>query len=128
MTSDVKMQNFVNEITDALIAGENIEPIRANNHALRAESQELIDLIERINHSLVKVEPTPQFSRQLKANLLEEGQYGVVRRFRKLPGRVRVAATAAIVWGFVLILRRIFLGDDHRGEPSEETNALQEKY
>ncbi len=127
MTSDVKMQNLLNDVTEALLAGDNIDSVRGQYDVPRAESEELIDLIERINRSMVRVEPAPQFEKRLKADLLGERRAGVVWRIRKLPARVQVAAAAAIMGGFLLILRRLFLGEDSR-RTQEDTSALQEKY
>ena len=125
MTSDVKMQNLVNEVTDALLAGENIDNVRRKHDVSRVESDELINLIERINHSMQKVEPSTQFAKSLKAELLGEQRTGVVGQIRKLPARVQYAAVVAIIGGFLLILRRMFFGEE-RGV-QEDTNPAQEK-
>jgi hypothetical protein len=125
MTSDVKMQNLVNDVTDALLAGENIDTVRRKHDVGRGESDDLINLIERINHSMQKVEPSSEFAKSLKADLLGEQRTGVVGRIRKLPARVQYAALVAIIGGFLLLLRRMFLGDD--GTVQEDSNPAQEK-
>jgi hypothetical protein len=125
MTSDVKMQNLVNDVTDALLTGESVDSARRKYDVSRAESDELIHLIERINRSMEKVEPSAQFSKNLKADLLGEQRTGVVGRIRTLPARVQYAAVVAIVGGFLLILQRMFFGDHEAAQ--EETNPAQEK-
>ena len=126
MTSDVKMQNLVNEITDALLAGDNIDSVRRKHDVSRVEADELINLIERINHSMQKVEPSQQFAKSLKADLLGQPRTGVVGQIRKLPARVQYAAVVAIVGGFLLLLRRMFFGYEDSAV-QEDTNPAQEK-
>jgi hypothetical protein len=125
MTSDVKMQNLVNEVTDALLAGENLDTVRRKHDVARGDADDLINLIERINQSMQKVEPSAQFTKSLKADLMGEPRTGVVGQIRKLPARVQYAAVVAIVGGFLLILRRMFLGEEHVVQ--EDTNPAQEK-
>jgi hypothetical protein len=125
MTSDVKMQNLVNEVTDALLAGENLDTVRRKHDVARGDADDLINLIERINQSMQKVEPSAQFAKSLKADLMGEQRTGVVGQIRKLPARVQYAAVVAIVGGFLLILRRMFFGEEHVVQ--EDTNPAQEK-
>jgi len=126
MTSDVKRQNLINDVTDALLAGENIDNVRNRYDVPRAESDDLIELIERINHAMNRVEPSPQFAKRLKAELTGEQRIGVVGRIRKLPTRVQMAAAAALMGGFWLLIRRRFLGDDEA--LSDDTGTVREKY
>ena len=125
MSSDVKMQNLVNDVTDALLAGESVDSARRKHDVSRAESDELVDLIERINRSMEKVQPSPQFAKSLKAELMGEQPSGVVGRIRTLPARVQYAAVVAIVGGFLLLLQRMFFGDHESAQ--EDTNPAQKK-
>ncbi|MDQ7026330.1 MAG: hypothetical protein Q9P01_16975 [Anaerolineae bacterium] len=125
MASDVKMQNLVTDVTDALLAGESVDNARRKHDVFSAEGQDLIELIERIHRSMEQVEPAPQFAKNLKADLLGEQSTGVVLRLRKLPARVQYAALAALIGGFVLLLQRMFLGESDT--LTEETNPAQEK-
>ena len=120
------MQNLVNEVTDALLAGENLDTVRRKHDVARGDADDLINLIERINQSMQKVEPSAQFAKSLKADLMGEQRTGVVGQIRKLPARVQYAAVVAIVGGFLLILRRMFFGYEEHGV-QEETNPAQEK-
>jgi len=125
MTSDVNMQNLLTDVTDALLVGDNIDSVRWDYDMPRKDSDELLHMIERIHQTMVVVEPSPKFARNLNADLLAGRQAGVMGRLRGLPARVQVAAVAAILGGFMLILRRLFLGESVVQHPEE--NALQEK-
>ena len=125
MSSDVKMQNLVNDVTDALLAGESVDSARRKHDVSRADSDELVALIENIHRSMEKVEPSLEFAKDLKAELLGEQRTGVVGRIRKLPARVQYAAVVAIIGGFLLILQRMFFGDHESAQ--DETNPAQKK-
>lgn len=121
MSADTRTQAFLQDITDAALFGDSLEAVRAAHDLPPDEQQEWVDLIVQLNSTLVKVEPDPQFAQRLKGELLGKPQTGVLWRIRKLPARVQIAATAAIVGGFALLLRRLFLGED---SVSRETSSV----
>lgn len=125
MSSDVKLQNFLLDLTDALLSGESADTVRDYHDISRAESDDLVQLVQRVHHSMTPVKASYTFKRRLKADLLEQQQATVIGRIRRLPARVQLAAAAALIGGFLLIVQRFFLGDDNPN-PSEES-ALQEK-
>ena len=123
MTSDVKMQNLMSDVTDAILSGESVDAVRTRYGVARHESDELTDLVMNLNRAMVQVEPSLQFKRRLKADLMEQN-VSVFWRLRRMPTRVRFAAVAAVVGGFALILQRLFIGEPK----TTEDNALQEKF
>lgn len=109
MTSTIHMQNFLSEATDAVLTGENLDSVRNRYNIFSTEGEDLIDLIEQINKTMVAVEPAPQFQRRLKAELMGKPQAGMVWRIRRMPARVQFAAVAAILTTFIVILQRVIM-------------------
>jgi hypothetical protein len=99
MKSDVTWQNYLDEATDAILADRPLEPVRKLHNMTASEDMKLITLIQDLNCNLVEMKPSPQFSRQLKAELLGVEQKGVVWRIRKMPARVQIAAIIAAALG-----------------------------
>jgi hypothetical protein len=123
MASEVKWQNYLNDATEAFLAGESLESLREEYGIPYQEAHDLMSLVENINNTMIEVQPSKQFSRNLKDELMGLERTGMVWRIRHLPARVQLAALAAILSGFLIILQRFFLIDsDARSE-----NALQEK-
>lgn len=120
-------QNMLSEATDAIIRGENVDSVLARYRIARADVQDLLEVIELINYSFVPVEPSPQFSRQLKAELVgkPEPDTGFAWRLWRLPARVQFAAIATVLGGFVLLIRQTFFGEE--ASETNEENAAQEK-
>jgi len=128
MTSIVHMQNFLSEATDAVLTGENLDSVRNRYSIFSTEGEELIGLIKHINQTMVTVEPSPQFQRRLKAELIGKAQPTVAWRIRRLPARVQFAAIAAIVTTFIVILQRVLMvvmGEAHQRRRREQ--ALPEE-
>lgn len=123
MTSEVKWQNYLNDATEAFLAGESLEEVREEYGVPYQEAHELMSLVEEINTSLTVVEPSKQFSQHLKDELMGVERTGMVWRIRRLPARVQLAALAAILSGFLLIVQRIFWMGNHTPRES----ALQEE-
>lgn len=121
MTSDVKMQNLMSDVTDAILAGESADGVRAQYGIPRHESDELTELVISLNKAMIQVEPSVQFTRRLKADLMEQN-VSVFWRLRRMPTRVRFAAVAAVLGGFALLLQRLFIGEPE----TPEENTLKE--
>jgi hypothetical protein len=124
MTSEVKWQNYLNDATEALLVDDSVDNIREHYGIPYGEGDDLIGLIESINSVMTEVQPSKQFSRHLKDELMGVEHTGVVWRIRRMPARVQMAALAAILSGFLLILQRIFLADT---TSSESSSAFQEE-
>ena len=110
MTADAKMRNYLADVTDALQVGDDVDVIREQHGISGQTSEEFTKLITRLNQAYVEVTPSAEFSQRLKAELLHEQKSGLVWRIRRLPARVQFAASAALLGGFMLILRRTVSG------------------
>ncbi|MEO1288773.1 MAG: hypothetical protein AAFV93_13475, partial [Chloroflexota bacterium] len=110
MTSDVQWQNYLDEVSDALLTGnhQQIDKLRSKYGIAYKDDHQLVSLIEDMNQSFMTVEPSAQFSSRLKNELIGVEQTGVVWRIRKLPARVQWAAiVATILGGGLLVLQRL---------------------
>jgi type VI protein secretion system component VasF len=119
MSSETQMQAYLSEVTDALLAGKDIEHIRRKYNIAPQERADLDDLLQRLNNTMQPVKPRAEFKARLKADLLDEPQpSGVLWQIRKLPARVQMAAIAALVGSFMLILQRRVSGEETAGSES----------
>jgi hypothetical protein len=114
MKSDVTWQNYLDDATDTILADKPLEPIRKLHNISANEDGKLIGLIQDLNSNLVEIKPSPQFSKQLKAELMGIEQKGVVWRIRKMPARVQIAAIIAAalggLGGALLIIQGVLIG------------------
>ena len=122
MTSEIKWQNYLDEATTALLAGDSIEVVREEYGIPYHEAHQLMSLVEDINTTMVEVQPSKQYTRNLKDELMGVERTSVVWRIRRMPARVQLAALAAILSGFLIILQRIFM----MGNNTPAESALQE--
>lgn len=104
--SDVQFQNLLTSITDALLAGETDAQHLAQQHADSAEMKSLIQMIDRLDHAFVLVQPSPRFVKRLREDLTGMDSVNMLVRVRQLPPRVQIAAGLALVAGFVILSRR----------------------
>lgn len=127
MTSDIRIQDALSAVTDAIITGEgDVDVILRRYDVNRDEIESVMPLINGLNRTLTPVQPGAQFSTSLKAELMgSKPETSLTWRIRKLPARVQIAAATALIWGAIMIVWQRFAGsgDDHRS--SEK--AAQEK-
>lgn len=130
--SDVKMQDFLAALTDALMAEEqagepDLERLMARYDVppQDATALALAKLSKRLRLAFAPVQPSARFSRKLKDDLMGVPQTDLVGRWRRLPARVQVAAAFfTLMGGFVLFLRaRLSLTPTSTSSP-EEARAL----
>ena len=126
--SDVTWQNYLDDASNAIIADKPLEPIRKLHNMTASEDSKLIGIIQDLNSNLVEIKPSPQFAKELKAELMGQEQVGVVWRIRKMPARVQIAAIIAAVLGglggIVLIIQGIVMGMRSR---STKPNTVPEE-
>jgi len=120
MRSDAQMQDLLAEVTDALLAGEDIDSIHKRYGISREECEEMIQIVKDLNHTMVKMTPSPEFARRLKADLVGERRTGVMWRLQRLPAHVQMAAVAALFGGIMVFFRRRFLGDESATQNGQE--------
>lgn len=112
MTSDVRMQELINALTDAVLRDDaDIERIRQEIELPQHEVDSLLNIIEGLHDSFVPVEPSQRFVTQLRSELVQEPSWGWLWRLRSLPARFHMAAGVALFGGFMLIWRRRFMGE-----------------
>lgn len=106
-SSQVKMQDLLSAVTDALVADEgDVDGIVQQYDVARSEVDGLLYLIQRLHVTLTGKQPSRRFANRLKRDLIGARKWGVLWRIRSLPPRVQIAAMVAVVAGFMLVLRR----------------------
>lgn len=126
MSTEPQLPDMMNEITEAILAGRDVEAIRTRYGIHSHDSDELVALVKQLNATLVEVQPDNDFSRQLKQELLGEPQAATWLRVRSWPARVQVAAVAAVAGTFMLLLQRRFFGVPDT-EAKQDQNTAREK-
>jgi len=106
-SSDVKMQDLLSAVTDALVADEgDVDEIVQQYAVPRSEVDGMLFLIQRLHLTLTGRQPSRRFANRLKRDLIGTRKWGLLWRIRSLPPRVQIAALVAVVAGFMLVLRR----------------------
>jgi hypothetical protein len=107
MSSENHLQDLLSAVTDALLAGDrNTDAIISRYQVSRTQVDVLVAIIRRLHVTLVGVQPSQQFVRRLKQDLMGEPVPNVITRIRRLPPRVQIAAGIALLAGFMLLQRR----------------------
>lgn len=104
-TSELKPQDLLDSVTESIQYGEEVESADVESPQPDARVAGLISIIRDLDSTLVAVEPSAEFSDQLRSQLLGE-RSSVMKRVRQMPARVHVAAVLAVIAGFVLIWTR----------------------
>lgn len=105
--SDSHLHTLLSAVTESILDEQHdLERIFARYQVPRAEFDALISVIDRLHRVLVRVRPSRRFAQQLKLELLDVPNHGVLQRVRFLPPRVQIAAGVALLAGFMLLSRR----------------------
>lgn len=108
MSTDTQMQEFVSALTDVVVQGRSSIDQVAGRYDMREEDvMAWLPLIQELNTTLVEVQPSARYQRQLRKELMTGQPVGA--RWR-LPARVQLAAILTLVGGFLLIARNRFVG------------------
>ncbi len=101
------LQDLLAAVTDALLAEDkHLDHVLRQYNTSPQQAAGFIMLIQRLQRTLVGVQPSKRFVRRLKQDLIAIEQYNVITRVRRLPARVQIAAGIALIAGFMLISRR----------------------
>ena len=120
-TIDEQMQNILDELTDALLSGQDDPDNIIERHNISQDKDaELLDIVQFLQSELVIQKPSPDFVRELKQDLV--GQDGMFTRLRYVPVRVQITAGLAVVSGFAYIMGKRVTGEE---EEEEVTSTLQ---
>jgi hypothetical protein len=107
---DTQLEKLYSAITDAIISEASDEEINrlidAHQVPHNREVDTLVGLILRLHTTLLGVQPSPKFAKELKRDLLHSYQEGIVGRIRRLPARVQIAAAVVFLGGFLMIFSR----------------------
>ncbi|MDZ4768044.1 MAG: hypothetical protein SGJ24_02860 [Chloroflexota bacterium] len=111
---DSHLHNLLSAVTDAILSdSHDLDRIIARYKVPKGEIEALLKVIERLHIAFVSVRPARRFAQQLKVELLDLPQQGMLQRVRFLPPRVQIAAGVALLAGFMLLSRRrLRLPDD----------------
>lgn len=115
---DERAQNFLAAVTEAVLEGEaDVRALAQRYDIPIAEAESLASMVRSLEDAFVDVSPSRRFKRDLRAQLIEETQPGMLGRLQNLPPRVQIAAVVAIVMVMALLGRRRML--------AETTNILE---
>lgn len=103
--SELKTQDLLDSVTESIQRGGDVESADLESPQPDAREAGLISIIRDLDSTLVAVEPSAEFSDQLRSQLLGE-RSSVMKRVRQMPARVHVAAVLAVIAGFVLLWTR----------------------
>jgi type VI protein secretion system component VasF len=106
-----QIQDFLINLTDAILAEENVDRVYRQYDLPSGEVKDLVTLIRGMHTILVGVRPSKRFAQHLKQDLMGAPRMRVITRIRHLPPRVQIAAGVALVAGFLLLARRRLLSD-----------------
>ena len=104
-TAELKTEDLLDNVTMSIQRGEDPELADADSQPPAPDVNELIEIVSDLDATLTAVEPGPEFSARLRAQLLGE-RSSVMKRVRQMPARVHVAAMLAVIAGFLLLWTR----------------------
>lgn len=116
------MRDSLDAITSRLQRGEDIDPPVALADDAQAELDGVVEVVQSLHASLKPLSPNQEFVDGLRAELLN-GRTGRVRRSRRMPARLSLAAILALFAGCVLLLLRRVFGSEPAREVPEEAVA-----
>lgn len=126
MTSDVQWQNYLDELTNAVLANQATETVHAGYGITHRDDKAMRDLVGQLHETFITVDPSEAFAARLKDDLMGVERTGMVWRIRRLPARVQWAAIVTAAIGGILIVGQRLLGasqrfrqDDPRTIPDE---------
>jgi len=117
-----QMHDLLAAVTDVMLDKGNVDAVLARYQVSREEVSGFISLIEILHTVLTGVKPSRRFAHRLRQDLMGAPRMTVVTRIRKLPPRVQIAASIALVAGFMLLARRRLISDA-RLQPATEAEA-----
>jgi len=104
--SEVELQNLLDAITQRVVCDqEAVEGILRHYEANHEKLAPYARLIAHLHEVLVPQQPTSTFTHDLKRELIGQQQRSLFN-WGGFPIRAQIAAVAAIVAGFILLLRR----------------------
>lgn len=101
------LEDLLTAVTEAIFADETaLDSIIGRYHVPRAEVETWMRLIRRLHIALIGVRPSRRFVMRLRNDLMGQAQMNMLKRVRRLPPRVQIAAGVALLAVFMLLSRR----------------------
>lgn len=113
---EVRLKYFMADMTEDVLNGQDadIHGLAIYHDIPVQEAQAYSGLVSRLDSTLVDVQPSAQFKKQLRSELVGEETSTVLQRLRKLPPRLQLAAGIALFAAMALLGRRRFAGEAQR--------------
>ena len=108
-TSENRFEDLLSELTDAMLhdaSARQVNTLVDSYDVAAVDINPFKDMIYQLQGVLTPQQPSDQFAKRLKRDLMGQQRYTFMDRLRYLPARVHVAAGFAVVAGFMLITRR----------------------
>ncbi|MCL4248635.1 MAG: hypothetical protein KJ065_10875 [Anaerolineae bacterium] len=118
------MRDLLAAVTDVMLDNGNLDTVLARYKVSRQEVSGFIGLIELLHTALTGVKPSRRFAHRLRQDLMGAPRMTVITRIRKLPPRVQIAASIALVAGFMLLARRRLINDARLQQGPEAEVAI----
>ncbi|MCA9902286.1 MAG: hypothetical protein KC547_00400 [Anaerolineae bacterium] len=123
-TNQPYMHDLLAAVTDVMLENGNIDAVLGRYKVSRQEVSGFIGLIELLHTALTGVKPSRRFAHRLRQDLMGAQRMTVITRIRKLPPRVQIAASIALVAGFMLLARRRLISDARLQQGAEAEVAI----
>lgn len=106
-TYEDRLQCYVETLTTATLQGEaDVEVLAATYNIPLDEAQELAEIVCELDEMFSEVEPSLAFRQHLHAELVGKPHAGLLSRWDRLPARIRIAATVALLIAMLILGRR----------------------
>lgn len=106
---DKHLREFLYDATDVMLEHPlDARALAYKHHVTLDEATIYIDMVAQLDATLVDVQPSTQFRRQLRTELLGEPQRTALGRLRNMPPRLQWAAGVALLAAMALLGRKRF--------------------
>ena len=119
---DSDTRDLLDAITSQLQRGESAEALMAQSEDAQGELGDVLEIVQSLHASLTPLNPSPEFADGLGAEL-RHGRPSEIRRLRRVPARLSIAAILAVFAGCVLFMLRRIFGSEATADIQEEAVA-----
>jgi type VI protein secretion system component VasF len=114
-----QIEDMLSALTDALLGTGDVDGVARRYGVTRTEVLGFVVLIDRLHRVLIGVKPSHKFAHRLRQDLMGAPRMNVLTRIRKLPPRVQIAASVALVATFLLLARRRLVAETRESAAPE---------
>lgn len=119
---DSETRDLLDAITSQLQSGESAEPVLAQSEGAHSDLDDVLEIVQSLHASLTPLNPSAEFADKLGVEL-RHGRPGEIRRLRRMPARLSVAAILAVFAGCVVFMLRRIFGSETAADIQEEAVA-----